>query len=209
MVMVSLNYVKSEGIMSTVSIRKTTGDDYAAIKAAVDQVIADIGGIEDIIKPGYKVIIKPNLVACPTDRLSGGVTRWEVCLAIYEAVKALGAEPVIAESSAAGADTELTIAKCGYQELRDKGIPVIDLKQKENARCTVEIEDGEVFKKINTWELVRAADANADNTVCIGVCCKKLADAKGFRWVVGCPPGNADVVKGILGDRKEYGVRYS
>ena len=98
--------------MSTVSIRKTTGDDYAAIKAAVDQVIADIGGIEDIIKPGYKVIIKPNLVACPTDRLSGGVTRWEVCLAIYEAVKALGAEPVIAESSAAGADTELTIAKC-------------------------------------------------------------------------------------------------
>ena len=77
--------------MSTVSIRKTTGDDYAAIKAAVDQVIADIGGIEDIIKPGYKVIIKPNLVACPTDRLSGGVTRWEVCLAIYEAVKALGA----------------------------------------------------------------------------------------------------------------------
>ena len=74
--------------MSTVSIRKTTGDDYAAIKAAVDQVIADIGGIEDIIKPGYKVIIKPNLVACPTDRLSGGVTRWEVCLAIYEAVLA-------------------------------------------------------------------------------------------------------------------------
>ena len=145
--------------MSTVSIRKTTGDDYAAIKAAVDQVIADIGGIEDIIKPGYKVIIKPNLVACPTDRLSGGVTRWEVCLAIYEAVKDLGAEPVIAESSAAGADTELTIAKCGYQELRDKGIPVIDLKQKENARCTVEIEDGEVFKKINTWELVRDADA--------------------------------------------------
>ena len=53
------------------------------------------------------------------------------------------------------------------------------------------------------------ADANADNTVCIGICCKKLADAKGFRWVVGCPPGNADVVKGILGDRLEYGVRYN
>ena len=458
--------------MSTVSIRKTHGEDYASIKTVVDQVIADLGGLEDIIKPGYKVIIKPNLVACPTERLSGGVTRWEVCLAIYEAVKAVGGEPVIAESSAAGADTELTIAKpgykviikpnlvacpterlsggvtrwevclaiyeavkavggepviaessaagadteltiakCGYQELRDKGIPVIDLKQKENARCTVDIENGVVFNKINTWELVRdcdaiitvpvmkthdqtevtlgmknlkgllidtqkkdfhkkgliegvvdwclhlkpcleiidgtygqqglgpifgetkkmdlivgskdlvaceavtskimgyepkevmitnaaykrgfgemdlskievigekvenvasrfkrsceveiegipqsfnlifskdactgchntvisalmdmkaqnlfpylenmnvcvgpctedmlPADANADNTVCIGICCKKLADAKGFRWVVGCPPGNADVVKGILGDRLEYGVRYN
>ena len=111
---------------------------------------ADVGGLEDIIKPGYKVIIKSNLVACPTEGLSGGVTRWEVCFAIYEAVKAVGGVPVIAESSAAGADTELTIAKCGYQELRDKGIPVIDLKQKENARCTVDIENGVVFNKINT-----------------------------------------------------------
>lgn len=58
-----------------------------------------------------------------------------------------------------GADTELIIAKCGYQELRDRGIPVIDLKQKENARCTVAIENGVVFDKINTWELVRDADA--------------------------------------------------
>lgn len=30
--------------------------------------------------------------------------------------------------SLSGGDTELTIAKCGYQELRDRGIPVIDLK---------------------------------------------------------------------------------
>ena len=57
--------------MSTVSIRKTHGEDYASIKTVVDQVIADLGGLEDIIKPGYKVIIKPNLVACPTERLSG------------------------------------------------------------------------------------------------------------------------------------------
>ena len=397
--------------MSIVSVQKIKDHSYESIKATVDQVIADVGGLEDIIKPGNKVMIKPNLVACPTDRLSGGVTRWEVCLAIYEAVKAVGGEPYIAESSAAGADTELTIAKCGYQELRDKGIPVIDLKNKENARCTMDVKDGVIFDKINTWELVRDTDvfitvpvmkthdqteitlglknmkgllidtqkkdfhkkgliegvvdwcatlkpsleiidgtygqqglgpifgetkemdliigskdlvacesvtgkimgyepeevmitkaaykrglgemylgkiqvigkqidevasrfkrsseitiegipesfnlifnkdactgchntvisslmdmkaqdlfpylegmnvcvgpctkeelpegANAENTVCIGICCKKLADEMGFRWVVGCPPGNADVVKGILGDRREYGVRYS
>ena len=53
------------------------------------------------------------------------------------------------------------------------------------------------------------ADATAENTVCVGICAKKLADEMGFRWVVGCPPGNADVVKGILGDRREYGVRYN
>ena len=397
--------------MSTVAIQRTNGDDYPAIKATVDKVIEQLGGLGDIIKPGNKVMIKPNLVACPTGRLSGGITRWEVCLAIYEAVQAVGGEPYIAESSAAGADTELTIAKCGYQELRDKGIPVIDLKQKENKKFVMKIENGVIFNKINTWELVRdtdvfitvpvmkthdqteitlgmknmkgllsdvqkkdfhkkgliegvvdwcaalkpaleivdgtygqqglgpifgetkemhliigskdlvaceavtgkimgyepeevmitksayarglgemnlqaikvigcqveevasrfkrsseitiegipdsfnlifskdactgchntvisalmdmkaqelfpylegmnvcvgpctkehlPADAGPENTVCIGVCCKKLAGEMGFRYVVGCPPGNADVVKGILGDRKEYGVRYN
>lgn len=397
--------------MSLVSIRKIEDQSYDSIKSTVNQVIADLGGLGDIIKPGYKVIIKPNLVACPTERLSGGVTRWEVCLAIYEAVQDVGGIPIIAESSAAGADTELTIAKCGYQQLRDKGIPVIDLKNKENARCVVDIKDGVVFEKINTWELVRdadaiitvpvmkthdqteitlglknlkgllvdtqkkdfhkkgliegvvdwnhylkpvleiidgtygqqglgpifgetkkmdliigskdlvsceavtgkimgyepeevmitksankrglgemdlskinvigkqieevasrfkrsceveiegipesfnlifskdactgchntvisalmdmkaqglfpylknmnvcvgpctkehlPADATPENTVCVGVCAKKLADELGLRWVIGCPPGNADVVKGILGERKEYGIRYS
>ena len=43
--------------MATVSVRKTAGDDYAAIKKTVDQVLADIGGISDIIKPGDKVKI--------------------------------------------------------------------------------------------------------------------------------------------------------
>ena len=52
-------------------------------------------------------------------------------------------------------------------------------------------------------------DATAENTVCVGICAKKLADEMGFRFGMGCPPGNADVVKTILGDRKEYGVRYN
>ena len=34
--------------MPVVSVRKTGGDDYAAIKATVDQVLADLDGIEDI-----------------------------------------------------------------------------------------------------------------------------------------------------------------
>jgi len=145
--------------MPIVSIQKTKGDDYASIKAAVDKVIEQIGGLEDIIKPGYKVIIKPNMVATPTERLSGGVTRWEVCLAVYEAVKAIGADPVIAESAAAGADTESVIAKCGYQELRDQGIPVMNLKGGETKVCDIPVENGGILKSFKSWEFVRDADA--------------------------------------------------
>ena len=72
--------------MATVSVRRTRGEGYEDIKRTVDQVLADLGGLGDIIKPGDRVMIKPNLVACPTERLSGGVTRCEVCLAVYVAV---------------------------------------------------------------------------------------------------------------------------
>ena len=108
--------------MAIVSVHKTHSDSYEDIKKTVDRVIADLGGLEDIIKPGYRVIIKPNLVATPTHRLSGGITRWEVCMAIYEQVQALGAVPILAESSACGVNTEDVIRKCGYQDLRDQGI---------------------------------------------------------------------------------------
>lgn len=145
--------------MPKVSIQKIEDHSYESIKDAVNRVIGQLGGLGDIVKPGDKVIIKPNLVATPADRLSGGVTRWEVCMAIYEAVIAVGATPVIAESSAAGADTEAVIEKCGYQELRDRGIPVINLKGKDSVRCKLPVENGVVFHELESWEIVRDAQA--------------------------------------------------
>lgn len=144
--------------MTKVSVVKTKGHEYENIKTAVNQVIEQIGGLEDIIRPKDRVIIKPNLVATPADRLSGGVTRWEVCKAIYEAVLSVGGDPVIAESSAAGADTELVIQKCGYQDLRDQGIPVINLKGDETVRCELPVKNGVIFDKLQSWETVRDAD---------------------------------------------------
>ena len=147
--------------MSIVAIQKTASDSFEDIQKAVAKVVEDIGGLEDIIKPGYKVIIKPNLVATPTDRLSGGVTRWEVCMAIYEMVAAMGATPILAESSACGVNTEDVIKKCGYQDLRDQGIPFVNLKDKANDDmiCTMPMKHGTILQSFKTWELVRDADA--------------------------------------------------
>ena len=144
--------------MAVVAVQKTQSDDYAGIKAAVDKVIEDIGGLEDIIKPGYKVLIKPNLVAVPTERLSGAVTRWEVCKAIWEACKAIGAEPFIAESACAGAKTDEVIEFCGYSQLIEEGIPVIDLKGGTQTTCELPV-DGLLHSGIRSWEIVRDADA--------------------------------------------------
>ncbi len=143
--------------MSVVSIEKTKGNDYESIRSTVRKCIDDIGGLSDIIKPRYKVLIKPNFVAVPDDRCSGGVTRWEVVKAIAERVKEEGAIPIIAESSAAGVDTEQVIQKCEYQQLRDEGYEVIDLKKRKITK--IPVENGKVIDAMTTWDLVAEADA--------------------------------------------------
>ena len=143
--------------MSVVSIRKTAGNDYESIRASVRQAIEDCGGLSDIIKPGYKVLIKPNFVAVPDDRCSGGVTRWEVVKAVAERVREEGADAIIAESSAAGVDTEEVIQKCEYQQLRDEGYEVIDLKKRKIVK--IPVENGKVIDNMTSWDLVAEADA--------------------------------------------------
>ncbi|MEE3362354.1 MAG: DUF362 domain-containing protein [Anaerovoracaceae bacterium] len=136
---------------SLVSIRKTAGDDLEGIREAVRRAADDLGGLEDIIRPGARVLIKPNMVAVPEARLSGAVTRWEVCLAAAELAQEYGGVPVVAESSSVGADTRDVILFCGYDHIREAGIPVVDLKT-EGGR------EYRLSENITTWELVTQAD---------------------------------------------------
>lgn len=143
--------------MSVVSVVKTTGVDYASVKSAVDKALELLGGLEDVIKPGYKVLINPNLVAAAEDRFSGAVTRWEVTKAVAEAVKAIGATPIIAESAGAGLDTETVIRVAEYEHLREEGFEVVDLKSRPKAM--IPSPGGVVCPELKTWDLVVEADA--------------------------------------------------
>jgi uncharacterized protein (DUF362 family) len=142
--------------MSKVSIVKTTGNSEPEVLSAVKQAIELIGGLGDIVKPGNTVLIKPNLVAPPKERVTGAITRYEVCLGIAELVKEMGAEPVIAESSAAGVDTEKVIEVGGYGKLRELGYQVVDLKKANRGK--IKVNDGKVVQELDTWELVMKAD---------------------------------------------------
>ncbi len=145
--------------MAIVSLRKTSSDDCEGIRDAVFRVIEDLGGLSDIIRPGWRVLVKPNFVAVPEHRLSGAVTRWEICKAVCEAVKAIGAHPFIAESASVGSDTEDVILFCGYRALREEGIEVVDLKSGRELPCALPVPDAALFDSIPSWEAVRSADA--------------------------------------------------
>lgn len=143
--------------MSTVSIVKTDLYDAEKIAQSVRKSVELIGGMESIVKPGMKVLIKPNLVAVPQDRLGGAVTRWEVVLPIAEMVKEAGGTAIIAESSAAGVDTRDVIKFCEYDKIIEKGFDVIDLKT-QGESCKIPLENGLLLKELNTWKLVEEAD---------------------------------------------------
>ena len=143
--------------MTRVSIVKVAGKDRARVAAGVRQAIGMAGGMADLIRPGMRVMIKPNLVAPPPSAEAGACTSPLVCQAVADVVKELGARPVIAESSARGADTEAAYRIMGYDALRAQGYEVVDLKQDKPVR--VPLVGGRVLTEITTFELVTQMDA--------------------------------------------------
>ena len=142
---------------SEVSIVRTSRDPYyEQIQAAVEKAVDLLGGIGQIVKPGQKVLLNPSLVNTRTKREQATITLPEVTRAVADVVKRAGARPIIAESSAIGIDTEKVISESGYNQLREMGYDVIDLKKTESAMFPV--KNGKVFAEIQTYKLVKEAD---------------------------------------------------
>jgi uncharacterized protein (DUF362 family) len=142
-----------------VSIVKTNPKpDYSEIRQAVEKALDLIGGVQDLIQPGHLVLINPSWVAPPVEREAGCITLPEIPRALADIVQELGARAVIAESSAVGVDSEKVIQESEYQQLRDMGYAVVDLKKNKKAFVTLPSENGKVFEVLECWELVRQAD---------------------------------------------------
>lgn len=143
--------------MTTVSIVRVAGKDRTQVTAGVRRAIEMAGGMADVIHPGMRVMIKPNMVAPPPSAEVGACTSPLVCRAVADVVTELGAHPIIAESSARGADTEAAYRIMGYDALRAQGYHVVDLKQDKTVR--VPLADGRVLGDITTFDLVTRMDA--------------------------------------------------
>ncbi len=143
---------------SMVSIIRTPKQPaYEQIYAAVEKAVDLVGGIRGFVKPGQKVLVNPSWVSVMPRREQAAITLPEVTRAVADIVKDAGARPIIAESSPMGIDSERVIAGSGYRELRDMGYEVVDLKKTEPAM--VPVKHGKIFKEIQTYKLVKEADA--------------------------------------------------
>jgi uncharacterized protein (DUF362 family) len=143
--------------MAKVSIVRVAGRDREQIAVGVRRAVEMAGGLADRIRPGMRVMIKPNLVAPPPSAESGACTNPLVCQAVADVIRELGATPIIAESSARGADTNAAYRIMGYDALRGLGYDVVDLKR--DTVVQTKVTSGRILTEIATFELATQVDA--------------------------------------------------
>jgi len=139
---------------SVVSIRKC--DDYVLpnLAEAIERAIGDLGGISEFVRPGDKVLLKPNLL------LSADPSKAIVTHPIFVEIVAskfidAGARVYIGDSPPLG-NLARVLAKSGYNAFMTRmGIELVPFKEK----ISLEFSDGSLFRRIDIAKEVLEFDA--------------------------------------------------
>ncbi len=112
--------------LNKVSVVKCTDYSKDDVRSAVDKTFSFFGGIENVIKKGSKVLLKPNFLkeSSPRECI---VTHPAVMEAVAEAVLEAGATPIIGDSPAFGSVAKVA-SRLGLDKFAEKhGIDIIEL----------------------------------------------------------------------------------
>jgi len=119
----------------TVSLLKAQSYAIDAVMAKLRQLLVPLGGMEAIMRPGDRVLLKPNLLtgARPTKEC---VTRPEIVFCVAELVKAAGGQPFLGDSPAFGSAYGVAKANGYLPWLEKANIPVQELHGKRYATAS-------------------------------------------------------------------------
>ncbi|MEB3293673.1 MAG: DUF362 domain-containing protein [Synechococcales bacterium] len=113
----------------TVSLLRATTYDLTDLQQQIETLLAPLGGMTTLVKPGDRVLLKPNLLtgARPTKEC---VTRPEVVYCVAKLVQAAGGTPFLGDGPAFGSAYGVAKAN-GYEPLlQELDLPVIEFKGK-------------------------------------------------------------------------------
>ncbi len=115
------------------------GEVYNALKTLTDL----LGGIEGFVKPGERILVKPNLLIGKRPE-AAVTTHPSVVKALIRLVREAGAVPVVGDSPGWGSGTRVA-EKCGIMDvLRESGTEFVELK----TPVLVENSTGRTFKRL-------------------------------------------------------------
>ena len=140
--------------MREVSIIKCRDYDDTRVFKAVKEAVDLVGGIEKFVKPGDRVLLKPNLLAGKSPE-SGVTTHPSILRAALELVKEAGGVAKVGDSSALGA-TQKNAERAGYARICEEfGVDFIELK------TPVELKNPEalIFKRMEVAKEALECDA--------------------------------------------------
>lgn len=114
---------------SSVSLIRATSYQREALQESLATLLEPFGGMAAFVKPGQRVLLKPNLLtgSRPTKECT---TRAELVYAVAQMVIAAGGQPFLGDSPAFGSAKGVAIAN-GYQSLiQELNLPIIDFHGK-------------------------------------------------------------------------------
>ena len=106
-------------------LRASTYNTEALIQHLVD-LLAPLGGISNFVKPGDRVLLKPNLLtgARPTKECT---TRPEIVCCVAKLVQAAGGKPFLGDSPAFGSARGVAKANGLLELAQDINLPIVEL----------------------------------------------------------------------------------
>jgi uncharacterized protein (DUF362 family) len=111
----------------TVSLIQAQSYDRPALRAFLEQLLEPLGGIVAFVKPGDRVLLKPNLLtgAKPT---KGCTTNPALVYCVAQLVQAAGGKPFLGDSPAFGTAKGVALAN-GYQPiLEELDVPIVEMQ---------------------------------------------------------------------------------
>jgi len=137
--------------MSRVIVKQVSKYDYAVMAKAIRGIFDSCGGITEVVKPGQRVLLKPNLlgVSRPDDAI---VTHPIVVRAVAELVLEAGAWPFVSDSPAMGTWKKLVVETGMVKALEGLDVPLYPFKRSKV------VEAASPFKKIELAQEALEAD---------------------------------------------------
>lgn len=125
-----------------VIVRKCKSYNFEEVKASIQSIFEDLGGIKKFVSRGDRVLLKPNLLSARSPE-EGVTTHPAVIRAMAELIAENGGIPYIGDSPSVESFKKV-VEKTGMLEISKKmGIPLISFEESVN----VDFKNGE-FKKL-------------------------------------------------------------
>ena len=128
--------------MQTVSIQRVPEYDREVVAAGLRRLLEPLGGMADFVRPGERVLIKPNLLMGKPPS-AAVTTHPELLRAVIEAVKGAGGTPLVGDSPGIGSYRKITEQTGIAAVCAESGAELVEFRE------VVTVQGGGLFKKID------------------------------------------------------------